>query len=77
MKPTRSKYNVMRQLVAMNPAGMVGKLARAHEVEKRTRSFSSWIHVVSLIFAQVSLRPRLDGLCRFSHQPFIRIIDQL
>ena len=63
MKPTRSKFTVMRQLVAMIPAGMVGKLARAHGVEKRTRSFSAWSHVVSLIFAQVSHALSLNDVC--------------
>jgi hypothetical protein len=53
----------MRQLVAMIPAGMVGKLAREHGVEKRTRSFSAWSHVVSLIFAQVSHALSLNDVC--------------
>lgn len=47
MKPTRTKFTVMRQTVAMIPAGMVAKLARDHGVEKQTRSFSAWNHVVS------------------------------
>ena len=63
MKPTRSKFTVMRQLVAMIPAGMAGKLAREHGVEKRTRSFSAWSHVVSLIFAQVSHALSLNDVC--------------
>ena len=63
MKPNRSKFTVMRQLVAMIPAGMVGKLAREHGVEKRTRSFSAWSHVVSLIFAQVSHALSLNDVC--------------
>ncbi|MBD3419431.1 MAG: DUF4372 domain-containing protein, partial [Chitinivibrionales bacterium] len=36
------------------PQNLVSKLARKHEVDKKSRSFRPWSHVASMVFAQLS-----------------------
>ena len=50
--PTRSKLSVFRQLCNLIPHHLVSQLARDTGVEKKSRSFKPWSHVVSLLFAQ-------------------------
>jgi len=50
--PTRSKLSVFRQLCNLIPTHLVAQLARETGVEKKSRSFTPWSHVVSLLFAQ-------------------------
>jgi len=50
--PTRSKLSVFRQLCNLIPPHLVAQLARATGVEEKSRSFTPWSHVVSLLFAQ-------------------------
>jgi hypothetical protein len=50
--PTRSKLSIFRQLCNLIPQHLVTQLARATGVQERSRSFSPWSHVVSLLFAQ-------------------------
>ena len=50
--PTRSKFSVFRQLCNLIPTHLVAHLARATGVEQKSRSFTPWSHVVSLLFAQ-------------------------
>lgn len=50
--PTRSKLSVFRQLCNLIPTHLVAQLARATGVEQKSRSFTPWSHVVSLLFAQ-------------------------
>ena len=42
---------------------VVSKIARKHDVEKKSRSFSPWSHVVSMIFAQLSHALSLNDIC--------------
>lgn len=50
--PTRSKFSVLRQLCNLIPTHLVAQLARQTGVAEKSRSFSPWSHVVSLLFAQ-------------------------
>ena len=54
MKPSRHQFSVFKQIIDLLPRNLVPKLAREHGVEKRSRKFTPWSHVVSLIFAQLS-----------------------
>src|SRR5260370_16955046 len=75
IKPTRSKFNILRQVCNQIPEHMVSKLARATGAEDKSRTFSPWSHVVSQIYAQlthsISLNDVCDSLalhaCPFSH----------
>ncbi len=52
--PTRHKFTILKQVVEKIPGYLVSKLARAHGVESKSRSFSPWSHVVTLVYAQLS-----------------------
>ncbi len=54
MKPTKHKFTILKQVMDNIPSYLVSKLARKHGVDKKCRSFSSWSHVVSMVFAQLS-----------------------
>jgi len=54
MKPTKHQYSVLKQICNLIPRNLVPKLAREHDVDKHSRKFSPWSHVVSLIYAQLA-----------------------
>jgi Transposase DDE domain/Domain of unknown function (DUF4372) len=54
MKPARNKFTLLKQVVENIPSYLVPKLTRKHEVDKKSRTFSPWSHVVSMIFAHLS-----------------------
>ena len=54
MKPARNKFTLLKQVVENIPSYLVPKLARKHGIDKKSRTFSPWSHVVSMIFAHLS-----------------------
>jgi hypothetical protein len=54
MKPAKNKFTLLKQVVENIPSYLVPTLARKHEVDKKSRSFSPWSHVVSMIFAHLA-----------------------
>ena len=62
-KPTRSRFNILRQLCNLIPEHLVSKIARQSGVEDKSRAFSPWSHVVSLLHAQLSHCIGLNDLC--------------
>jgi hypothetical protein len=63
MKPAKHKFTLLKQVVETIPSYLVAKLARKHGVDKRSRSFSPWSHVVSMIFAHLSHALSLNDIC--------------
>jgi hypothetical protein len=63
IKPTRSRFNVLRQVCNLIPAHEVSKIARETGVEDMSRTFSPWSHVVSLLEAQLTHCIGLNDLC--------------
>ncbi len=65
-KPARSKLCVLAQICKYIPSHAVSRIARELKDEKKSRTFSSWSHVVSLLYAQlchsISLADVCDGL---------------
>ena len=61
IKPTRSRFNVLRQICNLIPAHEVSKIAR--ETGVGSRSFSPWSHTVSLLDAQLTHCIGLNDLC--------------
>src|SRR5258708_27913323 len=53
IKPTRSRFNVLRQICNLIPGHEVSKIARETSVEDMSRTFSPWSHTVSLLDAQL------------------------
>ena len=62
-KPSRGHLTILRQIVELIPTHLVAKLARQTGVEAKTRSFSAWSHVVSLLYAQLSHALSLNDVC--------------
>ncbi len=63
MKPTKHKFTSLKQMMGHIPKALVTRLAKKHNVDKQSRSFSPWSHVVSLIFAQLSHSLSLNDVC--------------
>lgn len=62
IKPTRSNFNILRQICNLIPPHLVAKLARESGVEGRSRSFKPWSHVVSLVYCQLTHSIGLNDL---------------
>lgn len=63
MKPAKSTMPVLKQVVELIPAYLVAKLSRAHGVDKQSRTFTPWSHVVSLVHAQLAHSLSLNDVC--------------
>jgi Transposase DDE domain/Domain of unknown function (DUF4372) len=63
MNPSKRKITVLKQIVKLIPRSLVPKLARKHGVDKQSRTFSPWSHVLSLLHAQLSHALSLNDVC--------------
>ena len=61
-KPTKYSSVVFNQLCKLIPNGMVRNLATEYEVDKKSRTFSPWSHVVSLLYCQLTHSIGLNDL---------------
>ena len=62
-KPTKYYTTTFHQLCKLIPVGMVRNLAKQYQVDKKSRTFSPWSHVVSLLFAQLTHCIGLNDVC--------------
>jgi hypothetical protein len=63
MRPAKHKFTLLKQVIDIIPAYIVPKLARKYGIDKQSRTFSPWSHVVSMIFAQLSHALSLNDIC--------------
>src|SRR6266481_7412567 len=63
INPTRSQFNILRQICNFIPAHEVTGIARTTGAEDKSRTFKPWSHVVSLIYAQLTHSIGLNDLC--------------
>jgi hypothetical protein len=63
IKPTRCRFNLLRQICNLIPEHEVSKIARSTGAEDKSRTFSPWSHTVSLLHAQLSHCIGLNDLC--------------
>jgi hypothetical protein len=54
MRPTKHKFTILKQVMDIISPYVVSKLARKHGIDKQSRTFSPWSHVVSMVFAHLS-----------------------
>ena len=54
MKPTKKQFSILKQICELIPRNLVSQLAKEYGVDKQSRTFTPWSHVVSMIFAQLS-----------------------
>ena len=59
----RSDYTVLNQICNLIPPLLVPNLARQHGADKKSRTFSPWSHVVSLMYAHLSHAFGLNDVC--------------
>lgn len=59
--PTRSQHTVLRQMCELIPVHLVPKAARAWGI--KTRVFSAWSHVVSMLYAHLTHAIGLNDVC--------------
>ncbi len=63
MKSARSKFSTLHQLCSLIPGHMVSKIARQAGVDKQSRNFTPWSHVVALLYAQLAHSIGLNNVC--------------
>ena len=63
IKPTRSRFSILRQICNLIPEHEVSKTALETGVVDRSRTFSPWSHTVSLMHAQLTHCIGLNDLC--------------
>ena len=63
IKPTRSKFSILRQICNFIPQYEVSKITRTTGVEDKSRTFTPWSDVVSLGYAQLTHSIGLNDLC--------------
>jgi len=63
IKPTRSKFNILRQICNFIPQHTVSKIARETGAEDKSRTFTPWSHVVSQSYAQLTHSISLNDVC--------------
>src|SRR5438105_15438627 len=63
IKPTRSKFNILRQICNFIPQHIVSQIARTTGAKDKSRTFTPWSHAVSLLYAQLTHSIGLNDLC--------------
>ena len=63
INPTRSQFSILRQICNFIPPHEVSKIARTTGAEDRSRTFTPWSHVVSLLYGQLTHSIGLNDLC--------------
>jgi len=63
MKPAKHKFSVLKQICDHIPPYLVSKLALEHGVSSKSRSYSPWSHIVTLVYAQLSHALSLNDIC--------------
>lgn len=63
IKPTRCRFNILRQICNLIPEHLVSTIARETGAQDKSRTISPWSHVVSLLHAQLSHSLGLNDLC--------------
>ena len=63
MKPAGYKFTTLKQICDLIPRNLVPKLAKKYGVDKRSRKFTPWSHVVSMVFAQTAHSLSLNDIC--------------
>ena len=61
--PAPHGYSILKQVCNLIPPHWVNRLADEHGVTQRSRTFTPWSHVVSLVYAQLSHAIGLNDVC--------------
>jgi len=61
--PAGFSYTILKQVCNTIPPHLVNRLAELYGVDRRSRDFTPWSHVVSLIYAQLTHAVSLNDVC--------------
>src|SRR6266849_2685843 len=61
--PARSKFSILQQICNFIPQHLVSQIARTTGAEDKSRTFTPWSHVVSLLYSQLTHSIGLNDLC--------------
>ena len=67
INPTRSQFTILRQICNLIPPHEVSKIARTSGAGDKSRTFSPWSHVLSLLYGQLTHSIGLNDLCDSLH----------
>jgi len=62
-QPNRGQFTVLRQICQLITPHLVPKVARETGVDEKSRTCSSWSHVVTMLYAQISHALSLNDVC--------------
>ncbi|AQQ10495.1 Transposase [Sedimentisphaera cyanobacteriorum] len=54
MTPAKHQYSILKQICQHIPAHLVSKLSRSFGIDKQSRTFSCWSHIVSMLHVQIA-----------------------
>jgi hypothetical protein len=63
MDIARHQFTILKQICELIPGHLVPKLAREYGVDRKSRTFDPWSHVVSLLHAQIAHSLSLNDVC--------------
>ena len=63
VKSIRSNISILRQIVELIPGHLVNNLSKKHGIDKKSRKFTPWSHVLSLMFSQLAHSLSLNDVC--------------
>lgn len=63
MKTVRSNVSTLRQIVELIPGHLVNKLAKKYGVDKKSRKYTPWSHVATMLYSQLSHALSLNDVC--------------
>ena len=61
--PAGFSYTILRQVCNLIPPHLVKRLAELYGVDDKSRTFTPWSHVVSLVYAQMTHAVSLNDVC--------------
>jgi hypothetical protein len=63
MKSIRTNISTLRQIIELIPGHLVKKLSIKYGVDRKSRSFTPWSHLVSMLYSQLSHAFSLNDVC--------------
>jgi hypothetical protein len=76
INPAKSKLTVLQQICNLIPGHLAVRVARETGVEKQSRIFDPWSHLVTMLYAQLSHALSLNDVCDglAMNEPFLKSI---